>query len=696
MSTRFTPETRFLWKGTVYLVKEALENDKVLLLNQSSGGQQVTAISDLLRDLYAGELRFEVFGKIAKRDPNVSIATKYTIADFDVLLEKYRKEAYRRYELILPLLKLPPEERTRKTIEEYVKTLHEESVTYEKTRKRGPVGTAKSRASIERYLRDFEESDYDICALSPYARPGAHKGRLLLAKEVEDIIQDVLNDCKNRPSKRRLEDIHLKVVHEISKNNRTRPKDLNLLLPSKATIVRRVNAYGSVSVLERRQTRAQLHKNDPSFGGIKVSQIMQRVEIDNTDPDLIVVDEDDRLPIGRCVFQLGIDHFSGYPFGLDLSFEPPGYRSTMRCLKYGIMFKPDVQQLYSTKNPFLSYGKPDVLVTDNGSEYVNRSLNKGCQRLRIGLEQVPVKLPWLKAKAERFFRTVNTGLFQCLPGSTFAEMLEKAEYDPKKYSVISLSALEELIHVFLLDDYAISYHKGVKGIPAEIWQLKMHEGFVPANPPNREELDIALFQEDERTIQARGIEYENLFYQGDNIPVLRELLKRAEKSSATIKVDPSNLGYLYILNPLGQGEWFKFHCIEPEYAIGLSLWKHRLICKNARQTYGKVDIVSLADTRARIQEIIDREYSKTNKLATRTRMARYIREDSTNPITIVTSSSSNADKLLSTNIPPQPLLTDGSKPEVDELEFENIRITDEDKFGGSYNLPSNVEKTQDD
>ncbi len=696
MSSRFVPEARFLWKGIVYLVKEALENDKVLLLNQSSGGQQVAALSDLLTELYGGELRFEVSGKIAKRKSDVSIATQYTIADFDTLPPKYQEEAHRRYELILPLLKLPREERTRNAIEKYAKTLKVESDDSGKPHKRGAIGTAKSRASIERYLRDFEKSDYDIRALSPYTRPAAHKGRPRLLREVEDVIQDVLDHCKNNPGKRRHEDIFLKVVHEISKNNGTRPRDLSLPLPSKATIVRRVNAYGSVSVLERRQTRAQHHKSDPSFGGLKVTQILQRVEIDNTDPDLIVVDEEDRLPIGRCVFQLGVDHFSGYPFGLDLSFEPPSFKSTMRCLNYGIRFKSDVQQVHGTKNPFLSYGKPDVVVTDNGPEYVNRSLNKGCQRLRIGLEQVPVKLPWLKGKAERFFKTVNTGLIHCLPGSTFAEMLERAEYDPRKHAVISLSTLEELIHIFLLDDYAMTYQKGVNGIPAEIWQKKIHEGFVPANPPSREELDIALFQEEERTIQARGIEYQNLLYQGDDIPMLRELLKRAEKTSLTIKVDTSNLGYLYILNPLEGGEWIKFYCTEPEYANGLSLWKHKLICKNARQTYSKVDIASLADTRAQMQEIVEREFSKTNKLATRTRLARYMRDGSTNPITIVTSSSPKADKLLSTNTPLLPLSTDDSNADVDESEFENIKITDKDKFGGSYNLPSNKDKTQDD
>jgi len=59
---------------------------------------------------------------------------------------------------------------------------------------------------------------------------------------------------------------------------------------------------------------------------------LERVELDHTVLDLIVVDEEDRLPIGRPTVTLALDVYSGLPAGLYVGFEPAGYGAAMRCL----------------------------------------------------------------------------------------------------------------------------------------------------------------------------------------------------------------------------------------------------------------------------------------------------------------------------------------------------------------------------
>lgn len=110
---RLMPGTRFVWNGHVHVVRQLLLDHQVLVEDQSAGGQQVVS-SDELGDLWArGALCFEVQGQHTRPTTNNGLSTTYTIADFRLVPEAQRAEAWRRYTLIHPLLDLPSAERTR-------------------------------------------------------------------------------------------------------------------------------------------------------------------------------------------------------------------------------------------------------------------------------------------------------------------------------------------------------------------------------------------------------------------------------------------------------------------------------------------------------------------------------------------------------------------------------------------------------
>ncbi len=120
---RFTVGTRYLHNNQVYIINELLLGNKFLAKNESFGGS-VTLTQEELTELWArGEIRFEVYGRYVKAEPNTPLSVEYTIADFQQLPSSRRDEARRRYEIIRPLLDLPPEERTREYLKEYARTL---------------------------------------------------------------------------------------------------------------------------------------------------------------------------------------------------------------------------------------------------------------------------------------------------------------------------------------------------------------------------------------------------------------------------------------------------------------------------------------------------------------------------------------------------------------------------------------------
>jgi hypothetical protein len=62
----------------------------------------------------------------------------------------------------------------------------------------------------------------------------------------------------------------------------------------------------------------------------------------------------------------------------------------------------------------------------------------------------------------------------------------------------------------------------------------------------------------------------------------------------------------------------------PEYAAGVSLWQHRVICRLANAEAARDDVALLVDTKARIQQIVEHEWGTTRRTRSRQVLARWL------------------------------------------------------------------------
>src|SRR5216110_2862287 len=76
-----------------------------------------------------------------------------------------------------------------------------------------------------------------------------------------------------------------------------------------------------------------------SSAGPGTSRTLQRVTMDHTPSDIIVVDDNSMLPLGRPTITSALDEYSRCPMGFYSGFEPPSCLSVMRCLKHAILPK---------------------------------------------------------------------------------------------------------------------------------------------------------------------------------------------------------------------------------------------------------------------------------------------------------------------------------------------------------------------
>ncbi|HHP7230594.1 MAG TPA: Mu transposase C-terminal domain-containing protein [Xenococcaceae cyanobacterium] len=412
-------------------------------------------------------------------------------------------------------------------------------------------------------------------------------------------------------------DVYERVIIGINQSNRIRAKlgQEELAIPSHMTIYRAIAKLDpQKTAVARYGRRIAGSMNDPVKLGPRPSRPLERVEIDHTKLPLFVVDTETRLPIGTPWFTSAVDKYSGVVLGYYASFNPPSYLSVMQCLSHAIGTKDYLKTSYpNVENHWDTYGLPETIVVDNGKEFYSISFEDACLSLGIVIQYCPPKMPWYKSAIERYFGALNTQLLSHQPGKTFAKFMQQNDYDSKKNAVVSFNALQEILHIFIVDIYNQSSHPQLKSPRSQVWS-KAIASFPPALPSSKNELKVLIGATVERTVTRRGIEFEGLIYNCSELARLRSELEKSTKNK--VKYDPTDLSRVYVLDS-ANCQFIEVPALHQEYTQGLTLWQHKVIKQLARIEADKIDIVALALAKEKIQTIVEGEWKKTKKGKTR-------------------------------------------------------------------------------
>jgi putative transposase len=478
-----------------------------------------------------------------------------------------------------------------------------------------------SPMQVYRWHRDYRKSGENIRALIPMFSKRGNREQLT-KEELEEITPIIRANYLTR-ERHTIKTVHEAVVAEIGRQNEWRDDDQKLRIPSYPTVCEHVKKLDPYEVMKARYGKLMADRQfDPMKKGPKPKYPLERVEIDHTKLDLMVVDGESKMLIGRPWLTSAIDVFSRCVVGIYISFNPPSYLSVMKCMLNAILPKGYVEEEYEgIKYKWDVYGLMGTIVVDNGREFWSKDLEDACLQLGIEVQYAPVKLAWYKGTVERYFGTLNTGLLHGQPGTTFSNIVDKGDYDPKKNAVISLPALRWAIHKWIIDVYHRRPHRGLKGIPRVAWEEGI-KVYPPAMPASVSELRIMLGMTDERTITRSGIEYDGLIYNDENLSRFRR--KTKEKGKVKIKIDPEDLSILYVADKLTK-TYIPVHAVDQEYTRGLSLWQHKVIKRYALMNMKEnCNEVELCIAKAEIQEMVEAQWGRIGKSETRVKMARWL------------------------------------------------------------------------
>lgn len=550
------------YDNATYIILSLLDIDHIIAKNVNTNQTHRLPIS-LLKSIESTE---ETSGGITA--PAVSIP------------DEDWQEAMKRFQIILPLLKV---KRNRKLVEEYAKKNN------------------VSPASIYNWIKNYSEVD---TVSSLVRKKRSDRGKTRLSPNLEKIIYQ----CVQKMVLNKQQYSIASVIEEVKLCCRK----AGLAAPHPNTIRKRISIIPEEEFLKRRrgnkEARAIFSPIEGNFPDADYPLAV--VQIDHTPIDVIVVDEIDRLPIGRPWITLAIDVYSRMVCGFYISMDNPSVMSVALCIAHAILPK---EQWLANRDIAISwpvYGKPNTIFADNAKEFRSNALKRACDEYGITLTWRPVATPHYGGHIERYLGTLMKDIHQ-LPGTTFSNPDERGEYDSNAKATMTLKELEKWITINILGKHHQRLHSQLEMSPLK----KYEKGIMgDSGKPGRGLPPRALYEERilldfmplfERTIQDYGVQFEHIYYYSN---VLRPWINATNSATPKSKrkfifrYDPRDLSKIFFLDP----ELNIYYPIPYRTTSRpvLSIWELREAMRRARISYGNdIDEDIIFNTYEQLREI---------------------------------------------------------------------------------------------
>ena len=439
----------------------------------------------------------------------------------------------------------------------------------------------------------------------------------------EEAVSEVFLTPQKKPGKAVVESVERK----IERFNQTVSDDQRVSTPSPASVYRWLNQLNYQVVSNARAGRTATAKELRSaIGSVKVSRILERIELDHTPCDVMIICTLTRLILGRPWITLAIDRYSRMIVGFYISFHTPSQTSVLYAMRMMILPKDTLLARFpDVKGPWPARGLPDTIATDNGMELHGDTVESVCLEMGINLHYCGVAHPEMKGAIERVIGTVNRGLIHTLPGTTFSNTEERGDYDSEAHAAIDIEVLTHVLVKWIVDQYHKQPHRGLKGrTPLEVWQ-ESEKNTVIELPAFPRQLESIVGIDDTRTLFHYGLEHDKLFYNSTLLQTLN--LKVEGTRKLQLRAFEHDVSYIAVFHP-DLKEFIEVPAVDQEYASGVNRHVHQLVCAETRKRFTDAwTRTQLLSVKAEIQAIVD-EAIRAKKVATRKKVATLTLTDS--------------------------------------------------------------------
>ncbi len=490
-------------------------------------------VVDLLRAYQEGKIKIMTSMPGYHEAKQVSYQSSLSL---DQLSTEIQEKVHARYKFLdairLKFENLPPATMLKDEIEHHWKSEEKPSVR-----------------SVQRWWKGWINANFSILSLVDRS---VYKGNRVtkIHGELERICLDALNAVYLTQARGTFVDTLSYCRDLVRKANHGRHPDDLVPMPSMQSlrsVLKSIDPYAVYK--ERFGADAARVKFRRALGSKLVENPLDRVEIDHTRLNLIVVDPSTGMVIGRPWLSLAIDYDTRAILAFHLSMAAPSSSTLATLLIKIISPKTGLREAYpDLKHDWNMYGIPKLIAVDNGLEFHSSSFKDACMQLGISIQYMARKTPWWKARIERNVGTVNNHLSSLMPGGqTFRSIQEKGDANPHKTACMTLDMIEQLMTLWVVDFYHQDMHRSLRTSPQYVWDTK-------ANPESIELL------EDLSVLKAicGNIAFRRLFHYGIEINNVRynslELTKlhHAGIKEVTLRWNSEDVGSVIVYTKDGQ------------------------------------------------------------------------------------------------------------------------------------------------
>lgn len=464
------------------------------------------------------------------------------------------------------------------------------------------------KTTLYRWIQKYEASNI-LSSLIPYHLLKGAPGKLRIREEVELIVSKTIEDLYLGVQKLTVRKVYTAIVQ--------RCKNARLIPPHENTVRARIKLLADKRVMAAREGKGIADRKYRNTDGVFPEGVcpLDVIQIDHTPMDIMVVDEKYRQSIGRPYLTLAIDVFSRMIAGFYISLEEPSYFSVAQCLSCSILPKDALLRSLNISGYWNLWGVPRSIHMDNASEFRGKELQRVCDQYGITIAWRPVARPQFGGHIERLIGTFMREM-HVLPGTTFANIVQRGEYKPEKEAAMTIVELETYVVEFIVNVYHKRMHTGINDVPEHRYEAGLFGNDttpgrgLPDKIENEDKFRISLLPTIERTIQRSGVKVDKIAYYSD---ALRRWIKVKENNRARLfifKRDPRDISVIWFFDPELK-EYFPIPYRNVTYPP-ISMWDLRMAQRYLEEkNLPDIDEDSIFKAYAKMQQISDEAIKKT-------------------------------------------------------------------------------------
>lgn len=528
------------------------------------------------------------------------------------------------------------------------------------------VGTA----TLYRWIKLYETT-HELSQLLPTQSDGG-QGKTRLPAELEAILRASVDEVYLTKQRYSLKRVYLDVIDRCKRHE--------IAIPHLNTVRNRVRAIRGEKVLRFRHSHSAADdKYNPNKGHFPGADFpLAVVQIDHTPGDVMLVDDENRTPLGKPWITMAIDVYSRMVVGFYISFESPGALGTGMCVASSLLPKEGWLKRLDVPGEWPCWGKMKKLYADNAKEFRGNMLKRSCEEYGIDLEWRPVRKARYGGHIERLLGTF-AGEIHSLPGTTFSNSKDKGEYDSADKAALTLGEFEKWLLHLIVNIYHRRLHSALGRSPLEVFEDGVYQKTgLPPRLQNEQKVKFDFLPYVERTIQEYGVVLDYIHYYSD---VLRpwihamegKLVKARRKRKFIFKRDPRDISVLFFYDPEAK-TYFPIPYSDLSRPP-MTLWEHHyVLARLTKNGVKKVDEVVFFEAYQALHLIEEQAVAKTQVMRRERRLAktRSNRAKSLKQELAINPEAGGAlrgDTASTPRLPPSPIRLTAPIEPFDELEY---------------------------